>query len=98
MLSDMDSKMKQIERLEAALKIEDEMRAVGGTGREFQSSPKSGKSENPRASEEYKAAFERFLANGTAALSREEIKMMAADPDSEGGYLVAPQQFVNELL
>src|SRR5690606_19083489 len=54
--------------------------------------------DNPRASEEYRAAFERFLSHGAAALSREEVRMMAADPDSEGGYLVTPQQFVDELL
>lgn len=99
MMADMDAKKAQIDRLEAALRIEDEMRATVGSGREFQPTPAAGKGgDNPRASEEYRAAFERFLSHGAAALSREEVRMMAADPDSEGGYLVTPQQFVDELL
>jgi len=99
MMADMDAKGKTIERLEAALKIDDEMGASGSSGRGFQPKPGSGKGgDNPRASAEYRATFERFLVNGTAALTPEDIKAMAADPDSEGGYLVTPQQMVEELL
>jgi HK97 family phage major capsid protein len=99
MMSDMDSKAKQIERLEAALKIDDEMKASGGSGRDFRPAPKAGGGkENPRATDEYRAAFERFLTNGITSLSADEIKAMAADPDAEGGYLVTPQQMVAELL
>lgn len=99
MMADMDDKKAQIDRLEAALKIDDEFAASGGSGRQFQASPKSGKgSDNPRATDEYRAAFERFLVDGISALSPDTIKAMASDPDSQGGYLVTPQQFVADLL
>lgn len=98
MMSDMDDKKAQIDRLEAALKLDDEFSASGGSGRQFQPSPKGGKGGAPRATDEYRAAFERFLTNGLNALSPEEVKMMKADPDEEGGYLVTPQQMVQELL
>lgn len=101
LMADIDSKKSQIDRLEAALRIEDELNgSAGGSGREFQPSPNAGGKggDNPRATDEYRAAFERFLTQGTAALSHEEVRMMASDPDSEGGYLVTPQQFIDELL
>ncbi len=98
MMADMDSKMKQIERLEAALKTEEEMLASGG-GAQFRQPPAGGKgSDNPRATEEYRASFERFLIDGKEALTPADIKAMQSDNDNAGGYLVMPQQMVNELL
>ena len=98
MMSDMDSKKAQIDRLEAALKIDDEMTASAGGGAQFRQQPGGATAKTGRESDEYKAAFEKFLVNGVSALSRDEIKAMAADPDAEGGYLVAPQQMVEGLL
>ena len=49
-------------------------------------------------SEEYRAAFNSFILEGRGALSNEEIRAMQADSDIGGGYLVAPQQMVLELL
>ncbi|MBO9598639.1 MAG: phage major capsid protein [Cohnella sp.] len=98
MMSDIDSKKAQIDRLEAALQIDAEMNASSG-GAQFRQPPAGGGEKvDPRASQEYKAAFERFLVSGTSALSEEQLRMMAADSDTEGGYLVTPQQFVTELL
>jgi len=96
MMADMDAKKSQIDRLEAALKIDDEMQANGGGAQFCQPPAASGKT--GRESAEYKAAFEKFIINGVSALSPAEIKAMAADPDAEGGYLVAPQQMVADLL
>lgn len=98
MMKDMDSKKAQIDRLEAALGIETEMAATGN-GSQFRQPP-AGNGENldARSTPEYKAAFDRFLVHGINSLSPEDIKAMAADPDSQGGYLVTPQQFVTELL
>ena len=54
---------------------------------------------NIRNTEEYRAAFSGWLAHGREAdLSAEEIRAMQADSDVGGGYLVAPQQMVLELL
>lgn len=53
---------------------------------------------NPRATEEYRTAYSRFLLDGTASLSADEHRAMQADSSIGGGYLVAPQQMVQELL
>jgi HK97 family phage major capsid protein len=53
---------------------------------------------NPRATKEYRAAFQRFLRSGNAALSAEEHRSLQADSDEPGGYTVAPVQFVTDLL
>lgn len=51
-----------------------------------------------RATEEYRAAFRRFLAGGERALRESELRALQMDLDSAGGFLVAPQQFVSELI
>jgi len=53
---------------------------------------------NPRASKEYGEAFNRFLRGGSGNLTQTEFQNMVAASDPSGGYLVAPQQFVQELL
>jgi HK97 family phage major capsid protein len=54
--------------------------------------------DNPRATEEYRAAYSRFLSNGASALNADEHRAMQADSSIGGGYLVAPVQMVTELL
>lgn len=53
---------------------------------------------NPRASEEYRNAFSKFLVEGKRGLRDNELRDLQADSDSAGGYLVTPQQFVQELI
>jgi HK97 family phage major capsid protein len=53
---------------------------------------------NPRATPEYRAAFARFLRGGVGVLAGEELRALQAGADVDGGYLVAPQQFVTELI
>jgi len=65
--------------------------------------PEGGKPEgenrdNPRGTEEYRAAFEKFLRNGANSLSETERRAMQVDSDTGGGYLLTPQQFVDEML
>lgn len=55
-------------------------------------------SENPRATEEYQNAFNRFLRSGMGALSHDQIQNMQSTSDPEGGFLVTPQTFVTQLL
>ena len=52
----------------------------------------------PRASGEYRAAFARFLRGGVNVLAGEELRALQAGADVDGGFLVAPQQFVTELI
>jgi HK97 family phage major capsid protein len=50
------------------------------------------------ASEEYRAAFKRYLVGGFNGLQAEEARALQADADVLGGYLVAPEQLVRSLL
>ncbi|MBC9001282.1 phage major capsid protein [Micromonospora aurantiaca (nom. illeg.)] len=43
-------------------------------------------------------AFRQYLLGGRASLSPEQARTLIAGSDPEGGYLVAPQQFVTELV
>lgn len=44
------------------------------------------------------AAWRQFLIGGRESLSPEQARTMVAGSDPEGGYLVAPQQFVQGLI
>lgn len=54
--------------------------------------------ENIRDTEEYRSAFAGWLARGAEALTAEEYRAMQVDSDIGGGYLVAPQQMIMDLL
>lgn len=43
-------------------------------------------------------AFRAYLVNGRAALSEQQARALNMGSDPEGGYLMAPQQFVQQLL
>jgi HK97 family phage major capsid protein len=53
---------------------------------------------SPRATPEYREAFGRFLRGGVGVLAGEELRSLRAGADVDGGYLVAPEQFVKELI
>lgn len=43
-------------------------------------------------------AFRTYLLNGRHALSEQQVRALNAASDPEGGFLMAPQQFVQQLL
>lgn len=51
-----------------------------------------------RETEEYREAFNRWLAYGSSNVNSEEARAMQVDSDTGGGYLVTPQQMVMDLL
>lgn len=51
-----------------------------------------------RGSDEYRGAFDRFIAAGRSALSEAEIRALQADSDTGGGFMVASEQFVDVLI
>ncbi|WP_431729940.1 phage major capsid protein [Verrucosispora sp. TAA-831] len=51
-----------------------------------------------RGGDEAMAAFRQFLLGGRASLSPEQERTLVAGSDPEGGFLVAPQAFVSELI
>lgn len=50
------------------------------------------------ASPEYIAAFDRALRYGVKALNTDEIRALSSGVPTEGGYLVMPEQMVDQLL
>lgn len=52
----------------------------------------------PRGSEEYRAAFRRFLVGGRQALTEAEVRALQSDLDTAGGYMVMPQQMAEGLI
>lgn len=58
----------------------------------------SPESRGRRDTDEYRNAFNRALINGPRSLSDAEVRALQADSDSAGGYLVASQQFVADLI
>jgi HK97 family phage major capsid protein len=53
------------------------------------------RSADPRESPEVRAAFGRFIRSGVLG---PELRALAADVDSSGGFLTAPMQFVRDLI
>lgn len=56
---------------------------------------------DPRASDEYRSGYEKYLRFGDNAVSHYtaiERRALQADSDVDGGYLAAPQQMSSELL
>jgi HK97 family phage major capsid protein len=95
------------QELSAAIAREEELReqerriAAADPGRPPESQPGEAKPQerkHPRATEEYRAAFRRYLVSGRGGIGAEELRALQADADAEGGFIVAPQQFVQELL
>lgn len=99
-MADVENLRKEIEREEKLQDVEREMSQSLGTVAGGKGQPAAGQpqSTNPRASEEYRAVFNRYLVGGISALNPTEIKNLQATNDPEGGFTIAPEQFINELL
>lgn len=53
---------------------------------------------DPRASATYQRAFNAYLRYGMREMGGQEYRALMAGSDSDGGFLVTPTQFVNDLL
>lgn len=58
--------------------------------------PDDGESEEVRAAR--MSAFRRYLLTGAQSLTADEQRALSVTPDTGGGYLLAPQQFVETLI
>ncbi|MFJ5059029.1 phage major capsid protein [Streptomyces nigra] len=54
--------------------------------------------QNGRGDDAQLKAFRAYLISGRAALSEQQARALNMGSDPEGGYLMAPQQFVQQLL
>lgn len=52
----------------------------------------------PTASEEYRAAFSKLLKNGREGLTSDEVRALSAGVGSQGGFLIAPEQFSDRFI
>jgi HK97 family phage major capsid protein len=94
---DVDKQGKAIDREEKQQAIEAQLQQSQGLLAD-KPAPGAGGGAQAKGNPEIKAAFDRFLRRGMNALTPVEIKALAADSDPSGGYLVAPQEFVAELI
>jgi HK97 family phage major capsid protein len=75
---------------EASLRSKDATKGVKPAGEPEQ--------RGARDSDEYRAAFSKLLSQGARSLSDAETRALQADSDTAGGFTVAPQQFVSQLI
>jgi HK97 family phage major capsid protein len=52
----------------------------------------------PRGSEEYRSAYEKFMRFGKDVLSGDEIRALSSGTDTQGGFLLMPEQMVGGIL
>jgi HK97 family phage major capsid protein len=60
--------------------------------------PSEQRDASPTGSPEYRAAFGAFIRRGMNGLTPEQLRAVQIDPAPQGGYLVAPEAFVNDLI
>jgi HK97 family phage major capsid protein len=93
----------QIEREERQVEVEREAASAALRSRDALRDGGAGRAVDPEArgahdSDEYRAAFSKLLTQGARSLSEAETRALQADSDTAGGFTVAPQQFVNQLI
>lgn len=68
------------------------------SGKPAPGEPGEQRSVGPRGTDEYRAAFRKYLVGGRDALDASEIRALQADSDTAGGYMVMPEQMVAGLI
>ena len=100
MFAEQDQIGTQITREERQQELDRRMAeaATGATEKSERAAVPAGEVISPRATPEYRAAFDRFLRGGVNVLASEELRSLQSGSDPHGGYLVAPEQFVKQLI
>jgi len=99
-----DSKRKLIEAEERTLEIK--RQDADQQGREAEERARKAREagvdpkdlEPDEAREARMSAFRKYLRSGSSALTSDEQRALAVTPDSAGGYLLAPAEFVASLI
>lgn len=97
MLQDAADLQVRYERLERQRALDAEITASQGTQAGGQDQPGS-EDRSEKKDHEQRAAFNRFIRGGISGLTQVEARALQAGQDDLGGYIVPPQQFVNELI
>jgi len=92
--AEVDEIGKRIEKEERQREMENEIEKSKG--------PAAGKEElsdtEKKQKEEIRAAFRKYLVGGVNALTPEEVRVLSVSDPTLGGYMVAPEEFVAELI
>ena len=100
LMADVDKRTAEIDREVKLQEIEGRMKEISEPAAAKkepvveQKSDKKGKF----ATDEYRNAFAGFVRGGLKGVSPEEYRALAADQDIYGGFIVTPEQFINQLL
>ncbi len=101
-MKEVDQLKTDIDREERQLELERELEQRDREpGRQDPGTPPGANPEqrtDPRETQEYRDMFLRYVAGGREAMTNEELRSLTSGEDAKGGYIVAPKQFVNELL
>lgn len=100
-----DAKIVEAKRWERAFKAASEMQAINQPQNELdapKATPERVESD-PKAAQDAEAkaalvAWSRLLKNGPRNLTGADLKALRADSDPAGGFIVAPQQVVQQLI
>ena len=98
MLTEADELRQRIEREERLVEEERRFAAQVASAAPADGDPAPAESRTGRASDEYRASFQSFLARGAAGIGADEYRALQVGADISGGYIVAPEQFVNDLI
>lgn len=96
MISDAQDLKERIDKQERAHKLELKIETTADPIAARKEQP--GDSTANPADTERRAAFAKFLRDGRSALTEPETRALQADSDVAGGYTIASEQFVNDLL
>lgn len=101
-MSDVDKLKINIEDNERSERLEAEERELQDRQQQHQErqdpEKRNNEKENPRATDEYRSAFERYVVSGAARMTQDEVRALSSTKDDEGGYMTASEQFVNRMI
>jgi HK97 family phage major capsid protein len=89
----LDTTITRMERLR-----DDDRAAADGDDQLDDGTGNRGRADGGTDAEREEAAFRAYILNGRGALSPEQARALNMASDPEGGFLMAPQQFVTQLL
>lgn len=97
-MADQEKLGKQIKDEERLLEAERETRGEEQRGNKTESAGAPAGKVDRRATKEYAEAFGALLRGGAKSLTGDQQRALQADIDTDGGFIVAPQEFVKKLI
>lgn len=99
MFAEAENFRQQIEVEERTLEMQRQDAAKDGNReQERREQAAGGTAVGPRASQEYRSAFNKFLALGRSELTSDETRALAAGVGSQGGFTIASEQLADGLI